>query len=102
MIRNIAYFMKKGIGKAPVYLQFVTGVMGDIPATGDNLPYLVNFSKKVLDRNVRAGLEDNLYIAKGQLAKSNAEPIDKMTRIIWEPGREVATPEEARKILGLR
>lgn len=48
MISNIAYFMKKGLLKAPVYLQFVTGVMGGIPATVDNLLFLVNTAKKVL------------------------------------------------------
>ena len=127
MISNIAYFMKKGLLKAPVYLQFVTGVMGGIPATVDNLLLLVNTAKKVLGEgnfvwscaaagkeqfditttamilggNVRVGLEDNLYIAKGQLARSNAEPIAKMARIARELGRETATPEEAREILGL-
>ena len=54
-----------------------------------------------LGGNVRVGLEDNLYIAKGQLARSNAEPIAKMARIARELGRETATPEEAREILGL-
>ena len=127
MISNIAYFMKKGLLKAPVYLQFVTGVMGGIPATVDNLLFLVNAAKKVLGEgnfvwscaaagkdqfdittaamilggNVRVGLEDNLYIAKGQLAQSNAEPIAKMARIAKELGRETATPDEARAILGL-
>lgn len=127
MISNIAYFMKKGMLKAPVYLQFVTGVMGGIPATVENLLFLVETAKKVLGGgnfvwscaaagkeqfditttamvlggNVRVGLEDNLYIGKGVLAKSNAEPIAKMKRIAQELGREVATPEEAREILGL-
>lgn len=56
----------------------------------------------VLGGNVRVGLEDNLYIGKGQLAKSNAEPISKMARIARELGREVAAPDEAREILGLK
>lgn len=128
MISNIAYFMKRGMLKAPVYLQFVTGVMGGIPATVDNLVFLVNTAQRVLGEgnfvwscaaagkdqidmtttavilggNVRVGLEDNLYISKGQLAKSNAEPIAKMSRIAQELGREVATPDEARQILGLK
>lgn len=128
MISNIAYFMKRGMLKAPVYLQFVTGVMGGIPATVDNLVFLVNTAQRVLGEgnfvwscaaagkdqidmtttavilggNVRVGLEDNLYISKGQLAKSNAEPIAKMSRIARELGREVATPDEARQILGLK
>ena len=128
MISNIAYFLKKGMVKPPVYLQFVTGVMGGIPASVDNLLFLVNTAKKVLGEgnfvwscaaagkeqfdittvamvlggNVRVGLEDNLYIGKGQLAKSNAEPISKMARIARELGREVAAPDEAREILGLK
>lgn len=56
----------------------------------------------MLGGNVRVGLEDNLYIGKGQLAKSNAEPISKMARIARELGREVAAPDEAREILGLK
>lgn len=128
MISNIAYFMKKGLLKAPVYLQFVTGVMGGIPATVDNLLFWVNTARQVLGEgnfvwscaaagrnqfdiaataivlggNVRVGLEDNLYISKGQLAQSNAEPVAKMARIAHELGREVATPEEARQMLGLK
>lgn len=127
MLSNVAYFLKKGVLKAPVYLQFVTGVMGGIPATADNLLFLVSTANKVLGEgnfvwscaaagkeqfdittmamvlggNVRVGLEDNLYIARGQLAKSNAEPIAKMARIAAELGREVATPAEARAVLGL-
>ena len=128
MISNIAYFMNKGLLKAPIYLQFVTGVMGGIPANVDNLLFLVNTAKKVLGEgsfvwscaaagkeqfdittaaivlggNVRVGLEDNLYIGKGQLAASNAEPIAKMARIARELGREIATPDEARQALGLK
>lgn len=127
MISNIAYFIRKGLLKAPVYLQFVTGVMGGIPASVDNLLFLVNTAKKVLGEdnfvwscaaagknqfdittvamilggNVRVGLEDNLYIARGKLAESNAEPIAKMAQIAQELGRETATPDEARKMLGL-
>ncbi len=48
------------------------------------------------------GLEDNLYLEKGQLAKSNAEQVAKMARIIRELGSEPATPDEARQILGLK
>jgi Uncharacterized conserved protein len=127
MISNIAYFIKKGMLKAPVYLQFVLGVMGGIPATVDNLLFLFNTANKVLGEgsflwscaaagkdqfditttamvlggNVRVGMEDNLYISRGQLAKSNAEPVAKMRNIAALLGRDVATPDEARKMLGL-
>lgn len=126
MISNIAYFLKRGLVKAPVYLQFVLGVMGGMPATVANLNFLVETAQKVLGDqflwscaaagkdqfdlvttaiclggNVRVGLEDNLYLSKGVLAKSNAEPIAKMKRIAEELGRSVATPDEARQMLSL-
>jgi uncharacterized protein (DUF849 family) len=52
--------------------------------------------------NVRVGLEDSLYIGRGQLAKSNGEQVAKMRRMIEELGFQVATPTEARDILGLK
>jgi uncharacterized protein (DUF849 family) len=52
--------------------------------------------------NVRVGLEDNLYIGKGKLAKSNAELVAKMHRILDELSIEAATPAEARKMLDLK
>jgi uncharacterized protein (DUF849 family) len=51
---------------------------------------------------VRVGLEDNLYVEKGRMAKSNAEQVEKIGRIARELGIEPATPDEARKILGLK
>lgn len=124
MLNNIAYFVKKGLLKGPVYIQFVLGVMGGLPATVDNLLFLYNTAKKVLDDNfiwscaaagknqfditttamvlggnVRVGLEDNLYISKGILAKSNSEPVSKVREIAKLLDREIATPDEARKVL---
>ena len=52
--------------------------------------------------NVRVGLEDSLYIGPGKLAKSNAEQVTKIRRIIEDLGSEIATPDEARKLLGLK
>jgi uncharacterized protein (DUF849 family) len=52
--------------------------------------------------NARVGLEDNLYLEKGVLAKSNAEQVAKIIRIARELGIEPATPAEGRKILGLK
>ena len=56
----------------------------------------------LLGGNVRVGLEDNLYLEKGVLAKSSAEQVEKAIRIIREMGHEPATPDEAREILGLK
>lgn len=127
MLSNIAYFINKGFIKGPVYLQFVLGVMGGLPATVDNLLFLYNTAQKVLGGNfvwscaaagkdqfdittaamilggnVRVGLEDNLYLSKGVLAKSNAEPVKKAVDIASLLGRQTATPDEAREILGLK
>jgi 3-keto-5-aminohexanoate cleavage enzyme len=52
--------------------------------------------------HVRVGLEDNIYVSKGVLAKSNAELVEKAVRIARELDREIATPDEAREILGLK
>jgi uncharacterized protein (DUF849 family) len=52
--------------------------------------------------NCRVGLEDNLFLDKGQMAKSNGEQVAKMVRIARELGIEPATSDEARKILGLK
>ncbi len=56
----------------------------------------------VMGGNVRVGFEDNTYIEKGVLAKSNGEMVEKVVRLAKELGREIATPAEAREILGLK
>jgi len=127
MLSNIAYFIKKGLLKGPVYIQFVLGIMGGLPATIDNLLFLYNTATKVLGDNfvwscaaagkdqfaittaamflggsIRVGLEDNLFLSKGVLAKSNAEPVAKVAAIVKLFDREVASSHEAREILGLK
>ena len=120
---TILTMAKRGeVPGGPMQFNFVLGVSGCTPATAGNLNYLVRqlpagstWTATGIGRsafplaaiaiamggNVRVGLEDNLYIGKGELAKSNAEPIAKMKRIAQELGRSVATPDEARQILGL-
>ena len=126
MINNLAFLIKSGIVKPPVYLQFVMGILGGIPATPENLVYLVDTARRqigdfrfsvcaagnmqfplctqslIMGGNARVGLEDNLYLDKGVLAKSNAEQVKKIVRIAGELGVSPATPAEARKILGLK
>ncbi len=126
-INNVAQLLREGYLKKPVYLQYVMGILGGIPATADNLLYLIRESKRLLKEDFiwsvcaagkfqfsmgvinvleggfwRVGLEDNLYIEKGVLAKSSAEQVEKAIRIIRELGYEPATPDEAREILGLK
>jgi 3-keto-5-aminohexanoate cleavage enzyme len=64
------------------------------------LPIL--YAAIALGGHVRVGMEDNVYYAKGQLAKSNAEFVERASRLIKEANKEGATPDEARQILGLR
>jgi len=126
MVNNVAFLIQAGYIKKPVYIQFVMGILGGIPASPENLMFLVSSAQKLIGDfefsvcvagrsqfpictqsvliggNCRVGLEDNLYLEKGQMAKSNAEQVEKMVRIVKELGSEPATPDEARKILGLK
>jgi len=127
MINNIAFMIERGYPiKKPVYIQFVMGVLGGITPGPENLLFLVNYAKRLigdfefsvcgvgrdqfpmctqsllLGGNVRVGLEDNLYLDKGKLAKSSAEQVEKIARIAGELGIEPATPDEAREILELK
>ena len=106
----------------PMQFNFVLGVPGCTPATVANLCWLVNgipagstwtvtgvgrhafpmvAAAIAMGGNVRVGFEDNLYLSKGVLAKSNGELVEKVVRIANELGRPIATSDEAREILGL-
>jgi uncharacterized protein (DUF849 family) len=126
MINNLAFLLERGYARRPVYLQFVLGILGGIPATPENLVFMVDTARKqigdfqfsvcaagkdqmrlcttslLLGGHARVGLEDSLYLERGVLAKSNAEQVEKIIRIAKELGIEPAAPEEARKILGLK
>lgn len=114
---------KKGqVPGAPMQFNFVLGVPGCTPATVENLAWLVRNIPEgstwtatgigraafpmaaaaiIMGGNVRVGFEDNLYLEKGVLAKSNGELVAKVVRLAKELGREIASPAEARRILGL-
>jgi uncharacterized protein (DUF849 family) len=126
MVNNVAYLIQAGHVKKPVYIQFVMGVLGGITPSSKNLLFLVDYARELIGDfefsvcvagraqfplctqslliggNCRVGLEDNLYLDKGQMAKSNGEQVAKMVRIARELGIEPATPDEARQILGLK
>jgi len=124
---NLAYFVDKGMVKPPFFIQSIFGILGGIGTEPDN----VVFMKRTADRlfgddyvwsvlaagrfqmslitqaamlggNVRVGLEDSLYLAKGRMAASNAEQVAKIRRILAELSLEVATPDEARQMLALK
>lgn len=123
MIYNTLYYLKKGSLKAPLHYQLVLGAAGGTAATVENLVYLkslipegstwsafgigqqhlpILYATIALGGHIRIGLEDNLYYSHGQIAKSNAELVERAVRIIKEANKEVATPTEAREILGLK
>jgi 3-keto-5-aminohexanoate cleavage enzyme len=113
-------FIKKGIIKNHLHYSFVLGVRGgmtgeerDFLFLKDSIPETATYSVAGIGRfefslaelsikhggHVRVGLEDNIFIEKGILAKSNAELVEKVVNIAKKYGREIATPEEARRIL---
>jgi uncharacterized protein (DUF849 family) len=122
-----SHFLDRGLVKAPLFIQSVFGIRGGIGphpedvlhmkrtadrlfgdqyhwsvlGGGRNQMYIATQSA-VMGGNVRVGLEDSLWIGKGQLAKSNAEQVSKIRRILEELGLQVATPDEARQILKLK
>ena len=121
---TILTMARKGeVPGAPMQFNFVLGVPGCTPATVPNLCWLVQnipagstwtstgigrhaFTLAaptiVMGGNVRVGFEDNLYLERGVLAKSNGELVDKVVRMAKLLGRPVATSDEAREILGLK
>jgi uncharacterized protein (DUF849 family) len=125
---NLAHFIENRLVKPPLFIQLIFGILGGIGADLDNLMFMkrtadrlfgpANFHWSVLAAgrhqmpfltqaalmggHVRVGLEDSLFIERGRPADSNAQQVDKMKRILSEMGREVATPAEARGMLGLK
>lgn len=126
MVNNVAFLIERGYVKKPVYVQYVMGILGGITASPENLLFLVEYTRRLigdfqfsvcvagraqfplctqsllLGGNCRVGLEDNLYLEKGRMAKSNAEQVAKIVRIAHELGIAPATPDDARQILGLK
>ena len=124
---NLAYFLDKGLAKPPLFVQSIFGILGGIGPDLDNVMFMRQTADRLfgddyvwsvlaagrhqmplitqaalLGGNVRVGLEDSLYIGRGQLATSNAEQVSKIRRILEELGYQVATAAEARTILALK
>jgi uncharacterized protein (DUF849 family) len=123
----LRHFMDRGLVRAPLFIQFVFGVLGGIGPDPENLTHMKLIADKLfgsdyafsvlaagrhqmplvtmsaaMGGHVRVGLEDSLTIARGRLARSNAEQVAKIRRIVEELGRAPATPSEAREMLGLK
>lgn len=126
-VYNLAYFVDKGLIKPPFLIQGVFGITGGIGADHSNLTHMVSIADKLfgddyhfsafaagrnqmqfgthsawLGGHVRVGLEDNLYIGKGEQATSNAQQVRKIRAIVEDLGKEIATPDEAREMLALK
>ncbi len=124
---NLAHFVDRGLVKPPLFVQTIFGILGGIGADHENLMHMRRIANKLfgtdyhwsilaagkhqmsfvtmgamMGGNVRVGLEDSLYVARGELAKSNADQVAKVRRIVEDLSLEVATPAEARAMLGLK
>lgn len=125
---NLAHFLEKGLVRPPFFIQSIFGVLGGMGCHPENLAMVRGtadrlFGKEnyhwsvlgagrhqmslltvgaVMGANVRVGLEDSLFIGKGELATSNAEQVRKIKRILSELSINTATPDEARQMLGLK
>lgn len=123
----LRHFVDRGLVAGPLFIQFVFGVLGGIGADPENLMHMKGIADKLFGEDyafsvlaagrhqiplttmsaamgghVRVGLEDSLMISRGRLARTNAEQVAKIRRIVEDLGRDVASPADARAILGLK
>lgn len=125
---NLAHFVAAGIVEPPFFIQMIFGILGGIGPDLENLMFMKATADRLFGRDsyqwsvlaagrhqmpfltqaalmgghVRVGLEDSLFIERGELAVSNAQQVAKIVRILHEMGHEPATPSEARAMLGLK
>lgn len=125
---TLAHFVDEGLIKGPLFIQSIYGILGGIGADPENLTMMRTTADRLFGRenyrfsvlgagrhqmplltvaaimggNVRVGLEDSLYLGKGQLAQSCADQVKKIRRILEELSMDIATPDEARAMLGLK
>jgi uncharacterized protein (DUF849 family) len=125
---NLAHFVDEGLIKGPLFIQSVFGILGGLGPDPENVVMMKTTADRLFGRggyrfsvlgagrhqmplltmsavlggNVRVGLEDSLYIERGRLAQSCAEQVRKIRRILEELSLEIATPDEARAMLGLK
>ena len=122
-IENARRLIEEGALRPPFWFQFVLGVRGGAPATTKQLVHMVDMlpsdarwsvcavgraqlpmdvAAMAMGGHARTGLEDNLYYRKGEVAASNAQLVARLARIAAELNRPLATPDEARAMLGLK
>ncbi|MCQ1957526.1 3-keto-5-aminohexanoate cleavage protein [Arthrobacter sp. zg-Y826] len=124
---SLAYFADMGLVQPPFLIQGVFGILGGIGADHENLTHMVAIADKLfgddyyfsafaagrhqmqfgthsawLGGNVRVGLEDSLWISKGELATSNQQQVEKIRTVVEDLGKHIATPDDARRMLNLK
>ena len=124
---NLAHFLERGLVRGPLFVQFALGILGGISADPENLMHMKRTADSLfgdryqwsvlaagrhqlptatmaalLGGHVRVGLEDSLYLERGKLATSNAEQVATVRDVLERLGLEIATPDEARRLLGLK
>ena len=124
---TLAHFLERKIVKPPLFVQTVFGILGGIGADPENVAHMKRIADKlfgdqyhwsvlaagrhqlplvsmaaIMGGNVRVGLEDSIYVGKGQLAKSNAEQVTRIRTILEALSLDVASPKEARAMLSLK
>jgi len=98
---NVKWFVDQGLIKPPFFIQMVFGILGGMGAAGRHqMPFATQSA--MMGGNLRVGLEDSLYIGRGELAVSNAQQVERIRGIIENLGLSVASPDEARTRLGLK
>jgi len=123
MLTTASRWLKKGVLKGPAHFDFVLGIPGGMAGTPEALMYLLSQLPAgsswtvagigsaqlplgtlaiLLGGHVRVGFEDNIFYRKGELASSNAQLVARIARISLELNRPLATPDEARAMLGLK
>jgi len=124
---NLAHFVDAGLVKPPFFIQTIFGILGGIGPDPQNVTFMRETANRlfgdqyqwsvlaagrhqmsllthaaIMGANVRVGLEDSLFLGRGQLATSNAEQVSKIRRILKELGYDIATPTEVRERLDLK
>jgi uncharacterized protein (DUF849 family) len=124
---NLAHFLDRGLVKPPFFVQTIFGILGGIGADPENLAHMKRIADKlfgdsyawsilaagrhqmplitmgaIMGGNVRVGLEDSLWLGRGQMAKGNAEQVSRIRTILENLSLEIATPDEARSLLALK
>jgi uncharacterized protein (DUF849 family) len=124
---TLSHFLERGLVEPPLFVQTIFGILGGIGPDPENLMHMKAIADRlfgdqytwsilgagrhqtslvtmgaILGGSVRVGLEDSIYLAKGELARSNASQVEKIVRILGELSLEIATPDQARTMLGLK